>query len=106
MLAMEGEQNYEILDGVRRAKAAELSGHSTIPVKLNGVGEEFLVPLRNLYSPKSVIDTSGVRGLDWYKILRATKRGQILPAIEVAIGSRGIPIEKVSVPDDDISLFR
>ena len=59
----ENQQVYEILDGVRRSKAALICGHEAITAQENGVGPEIQVPLDALRSPKDEIDATGVRGL-------------------------------------------
>ncbi len=97
---------YEILDGVRRSKAAQLCGRETITARENGVGPEIQIPLATLRSPKGEIDATGVRGLSWGKILRATQNNVILPAIEVARGERGIPLTNVVIAGNDFDAFR
>lgn len=93
------EETYQIWDGVRRAKAALLCGRKTINARIVGVGEEIQIPLTRLRSPKDSIETRGVRGIDWGKVLRATRNGQIMAAIEIGPG-KGVPLEEVSVEDE------
>jgi hypothetical protein len=97
---------YEILDGVRRSKAALLCGRETIAAQENGVGPEIHVPLHALRSPKDEIDATGVRGLSWGKILRATQNDVSLPPVEVQKGTRGIPLADVVIVGDDFDAFR
>ena len=97
---------YEILDGVRRSKAALICGREAIIAQENGVGPEIQVPLDALRSPKDEIDATGVRGLSWGKILRATQNNVPLPPIEVAKGTRGIPLTDVVIAGDDFDAFR
>lgn len=104
--SVESRQIFEILDGVRRSKAALLCGRETINAKENGVGPEVQVPLDVLRSPKDEIDASGVRGLFWGKILRATQNDVPLPPIEVVRGTRGIPLTDVVIVGDDFDAFR
>ena len=100
------QQVYEILDGVRRSKAALICGRGTIAAQENGVGPEIQISLDALRSPKDEIDATGVRGLSWGKILRATQNNVTLPPIEVAKGTRGIPLTDVVVAGDDFDAFR
>jgi hypothetical protein len=88
-------QTFEILDGVRRAKAAELTGRQTIraEVQVRGkVVETLEAPLSSLRSPfKDAIEISGSpRQLQrWQDVLDATKAGEALPPIAVQPGSQG-----------------
>ncbi|MBC8143497.1 MAG: hypothetical protein H7Y38_18870 [Armatimonadetes bacterium] len=100
------ETIYEILEGVRRTKAAYVCGRETIAAQVNGVGAVIAVPIRNLRSPKDVIETSGVRGLAWERILRATRADVVLPPIEITPGNRGIPIADVSVVENELDAIR
>ena len=95
----DSETVYEIMDGVRRAKAALICGRDVIAAQINGVGTTIVVPLSTLRSPKREIDVSGVRGISWGKILRATQNGVHLPLIEIVLGTRGLPITEVIVED-------
>ncbi len=101
-----GEQLYEIVEGVRRAKAAWLCGRETIEAQISG-GPVFSIPIRSLRSPhKDEIDVSGLGGMRWDRVLRGTRAGLPLPPIEVVLGSRGKTIEEVRVPQDELDLFR
>ncbi len=101
-----GEQLYEIVEGVRRVKAAWLCGRETIEAQISG-GPVFSVPIRSLRSPhKDEIDVSGLGGMRWDRVLRGTRAGLPLPPIEVVLGSRGKTIEEVRVPQDELDLFR
>ncbi len=102
----EPPQVYEILDGVRRSKAALICGHDAIAAQENGVGPEMQIPLDALRSPKDEIDATGIRGLSWGKILGATQNSVALPPIEVAKGTRGIPLTDVVIAGDDFDAFR
>jgi hypothetical protein len=90
-----GSLSFEIVDGVRRAKAAELAGHTSIPanVEVGGrVVETIDVPLSSLYSPfKSAIDiTSSPSAMQRFQsVLNGTRSGDPLPPITVQPGSRG-----------------
>ena len=100
------EQLYEIQDGVRRAKAAWLCGHETIPAQIDGLGEVMQVPLAVLLSPKIRIENNGPRGGSWGVIYRMTQRHAELPSIAIIPGSHGIAIAEVEVADDELELFR
>lgn len=101
------EQLYEIQDGVRRAKAAWLCGHKTIPAQIGGAGPILQIPLKNLRSPhKDFIDATGVRGLDWGKTYRATQRGEVPYPIRVLPGQTGPALEEVRIEEDDLDAFR
>jgi ParB-like chromosome segregation protein Spo0J len=91
---------FEIVDGVRRAKAFELAGSRTIrAVILNAdgsQGSEIVVAIDDLRSPhKSDIDVSTAAKKDRYvRIWQAIQNGQgyHLPPILVQLGSRGTRI--------------
>ena len=103
---MDDEQTYEIDNGVRRAKAAHLCGRDKIDAQING-GPVFQVLIRNLRSPyKDAIDVAGISGVRWDRLLRATRAGVPLPPLEVTPGKRGKTIEEVSVPQNELDLFR
>jgi RHS repeat-associated protein len=96
-----GADTYEILDGVRRAKAAEMLGHKTIPANIydaagNLVGKTD-IPIDSLRSPKDLIDIAKeVDALRWQDTFTKTKAGSPIPPITVQPGSRGIPIKDVT----------
>jgi len=101
------ETLYEIQDGVRRAKAAQLCGLETIPAQIGGMGPVIHVALKNLRSPhKGVIDGTGVRGIDWGKMCRAALRGAAPSPIDVQIGDAGPTLEEVRIDEDDLDAFR
>lgn len=103
---MDDEQLYEIEEGVRRAKAAQLCGQETVRGRIGG-DPVFDVPVKNLRSPhKSAIDLAGTGGFRWRRILRATQAGENLPPIQIMPGGRGPTIEEVSVPDAELDIFR
>src|ERR1044071_2193958 len=95
-----GNATYEILNGVRRAKAAEIAGHTGIEAEIEvggrTVGRQTL-PLDALRSPKEAISTAG-SGLDrWLDTLGKTLSGSKPPAIRVTPGTRGTPIPDVQI---------
>jgi RHS repeat-associated protein len=95
------DQTYEILDGVRRATAAQLTGATTISAEVvdsnmlsHGVSE---LPIDQLLSPKQSIDLCG-GGFDrWNSVLEGTRAGNTLPPILVTPGASGIPISNVTI---------
>src|SRR5207248_7837147 len=96
-----GSSTFEILQGVRRARAFQLAGYSTVRAivqESDGTqGPEMEVPIDSLRSPfKSDIDMSTTRQADrFWRIWNAIQsgRGNQLPAIVVRRGSRGKRIE-------------
>ncbi|KFF03860.1 hypothetical protein IX38_10655 [Chryseobacterium luteum] len=94
--AKNGEQLFEIADGVRRAKAAEQLGLKTINATDNA-GKVFQVPLENLRSPlKSSIDVSTpLNQIRYDRIYESMKAGNKLPPIYVNPGNKGITIPNI-----------
>jgi hypothetical protein len=95
-----GNGSYEVLDGVRRAKAAAELGQETIAAEIQIGGKTVasgLVPVSSLLSPtKSAIDVSTSTGLQrWLSVLNGTRAGDALPSIIIQPGARGIPIPGV-----------
>ena len=99
--AEESSQTYQIMNGVRRAVAANLTGATTIQAEVvdanmvsQGVQQ---VPISLLLSPKDVIDLNG-SGLDrWNRVLQGTQTGATLPPILITPGGSGIPIGSVTI---------
>jgi RHS repeat-associated protein len=94
-------ETFEIIEGVRRAKANQLLGNSTVPAnifnaegKLVGQGNIAIDALR---SPnKSVIDISTQAQLDRYmSIQRGLQQGANIPPISITPGTRGVPIQDI-----------
>ena len=93
---------YEIVDGIRRAKAASELGHETIPaqiIKDGSLGEPFDVPLENLRSPKDFIKMEDSADYNkWMDRLEEVRTGDGFHPITVAPGSYGgIPIGDVTI---------
>lgn len=94
-------RTFEVLDGVRRAKAAELAGRMTITAEVRVGGrivETVEVPLSSLRSPfKSAIDVSSrpQQMQRFQDIVRGTTAGDPLPPITVQPGSRGPSISDI-----------
>jgi RHS repeat-associated protein len=95
-----GAETFEILNGVRRAKAAHIAGQTTIEAEVHVGGRVISrssIPIDALRSPKASISTAGA-GLDrWQDTVRQTMSGSRAPAITVTPGSRGTPIPHVSI---------
>jgi hypothetical protein len=95
---------FEIIDGVRRAKAFELSGAATVRVVLqrpDGTqGPEIEVPIDALCSPhKAAVDLSTPAQRDrFFRIVNAIRAGQgaRLPPLVVRPGTRGTRIKDLS----------
>jgi hypothetical protein len=87
------EKTFEILDGVRRAKAAEMAGKPTIGAEVIGSGGKVVeVPIEALRSPKAGIDATGSALPRWLSTLKQTLSGAEPPPILVQPGVRGTPI--------------
>ena len=90
---------FEILDGVRRSKAAEVAGQPSIKAEVFGWNGKIIdIPLEALRSPdKNVIDTAGSGLHRWLETLGKTMRGSQPPPILVQPGTRGIPVADIVV---------
>jgi hypothetical protein len=94
-------ETFEIIDGVRRAKANQLLGNQAVPANIfnaegNLVGQGN-IPVGALRSPnKSVIDMSTQVQADRYmRIQNGLQQGSTLPPISVTPGTRGVSIEDI-----------
>ena len=96
-------QTYEITDGVRRAKAAELAGHDTIWTQVGASTTEQRVPIKSLLSPKDEIDARGLGSERWLSVKRGmSQEPDLLPPIHVVPGTKGAPIHQVKVLGDSV----
>ncbi|MGV3598696.1 MAG: RHS repeat-associated core domain-containing protein [Bacteroidota bacterium] len=95
---IEAEQTYEISDGVRRAKAAQMLGKKTITAEVNSTGEIIEIPINNLRSPhKSAIDISNPGTLKRFNQIYESMETQGLKIpIFVSPGNRGILVEEIT----------
>jgi RHS repeat-associated protein len=97
------EQLYEIGEGVRRSKAADMLGQETIMAKIIREGQEDIyqeIPVSSLRSPKDFIDARDFDSADRFgTTLQKTRLAPVSEgsAIEVRLGSRGIPIKDVKI---------
>ncbi|CAM2070267.1 hypothetical protein SCOR_33150 [Sulfidibacter corallicola] len=95
-----GGELYEIGDGVRRSKAAQLNGHETINANIlkdNVVVANKDISINNLRSPhKDSIDMSTQEMRDRFKsVMDATRKGEIKTPIEVTPGGNGPKISEI-----------
>lgn len=93
-------QTFEILDGVRRAKAAAELGQTTIEaqVEIGGkVVQTGRVPIDALRSPfKSALDVSTPPLMQrWLRVFQGTRSGDPLPPIVIQPGASGTPIQQL-----------
>lgn len=93
-----GQPTFQIMDGVRRAKAAQLAGSSSIRAEVLGSGGKVVdIPLEALLSPKTSIDTSGAGLSRWLTTLQQTLAGSPPPPILVQPGGQGTPLTQVVI---------
>ena len=100
-----GRTLFEINDGVRRAKAADLTGRRTIPATVDGAGATRDVPVDDLRVPrgnrgKHAIDISTEAAEErWLDTYVRTAKGERPPPVDLrtAPGSDGVPIRDVPV---------
>jgi hypothetical protein len=95
-----GSDTFEIIDGVRRAKAADLAGQDTIRATVmqgDVATGEVDVPISQLLSPKEAIDVSSSPAQfgRWQSIMEGTQQGARLPNIQITPGTSGTPISGV-----------
>jgi hypothetical protein len=94
------EETYEIMDGVRRSKAAQMAGRTTMPARIDdgtgALGPLVELSIDNLRSPKDAIDISTTSRFKRFKeTFDKTRRGQTPPPIIVIRGTRGRMISDV-----------
>jgi hypothetical protein len=91
---------YEIVDGVRRAKAAQMSGLEAIPARIDdgtgALGPVLELQITSLRSPKDDIDISTTAKFQRFKnTFDKTRRGSLPPPIIVVRGGGGRLISDV-----------
>jgi RHS repeat-associated protein len=91
---------YQIIDGVRRAKAASELGQETLAAEVQVAGRTVAsgqVSVSSLLSwTKTVIDVSTPTNLQrWLSVLNGTRAGDPLPPIIIQPGTTGTPIPLV-----------
>ena len=100
---MAGDEWYEINDGIRRAKAALLTGRSMIRATIDGAPTARGVPLDSLRVPRANVgkhtiditrEAAEERWLDTYV---RTSNGEVPPPIDVRSAPRsdGVPLREV-----------
>jgi hypothetical protein len=98
--ANSADELFEIGEGVRRSKAAEILKKESIPARIirEGQAEELRdLPLTSLRSPREVIDASTLTDAErMASVLEGTRKGTV-PPIDVRPGSRGTPIKDVKI---------
>src|SRR4051794_1661666 len=94
---------FEILSGVRRAKAAESVGRATVTAEVLDPGGRLIavreLPLTVLLSPKGILDLRS-RAADLIRFRRLQSlllAGVTLDPIQVQPGTRGTPLVAVQV---------
>jgi ParB-like chromosome segregation protein Spo0J len=92
-------RTYRIIDGVRRAKAAELAGQKTIWAEVGESRLERKIPVRSLPSPNVVID---LRESDqrerWLNIKEGmAEEPDLFPPITIRRSSGGFPLAMVQI---------
>ncbi len=94
------DELFEIGEGVRRSKAADILSQETINARIirEGQKDEFRdIPLSSLRSPKEVINASNLTDAErMANVLEGTRKG-VMPPIDVRPGSRGTPIKDVKI---------
>ena len=96
---------FEIIDGVRRAKAVHLAaqrgvGDGRVRVLVLDAGRTVCaleVAASELLSPYATIELSGAGLLRWVHTLHETLGGQRPPPLVVRRGPRGTPIRDVTL---------
>ena len=96
-----GGETYRIIDGVRRAKAAQLTGKTTIPAKImeNGTTKCHVeIPIDKLLSPKEAIDVRSPTDMNRFlEKLDSAGKGKAPDPIEIEISPQGTPIKDVKL---------
>jgi len=99
---MAGAQTFMIMEGVRRAKAFDLAGLTTIPAIIQYDDGTTAGPLEvaidSLRSPKATIDMSNNTQADrFWRVWKGLQAGQaqLIPEITITPGSQGVLIRDV-----------
>ena len=100
---LSSNKTFEIVDGLRRAKAADLLGYTTINAHILDTESKIIdtreLSLDLLRSPyKESIDVSHRRKMDRFmEILNEIRSGFSPPPIIVQLGNRGLKISEVKL---------
>lgn len=95
------EQDYQIIDGVRRVKAAHLMGKQTISARVqnpDGTLQPVMqIAINSLRSPyKDAIDLITQTDVDrWFDVQTGTQRGDLLPPIIIQPGETGVTLDGI-----------
>ena len=92
-------QKLEIIDGTRRAKAAQEAGAKTIKAEVEVGGKTVKttdVKVKDLLSPKSEISTEGAGLSRMSNAVKNQAEGKVQP-IRVTPGNKGTPIKDVTI---------
>ena len=97
-------ETYEILDGVRRAKASQLAGTPTITARLfdqhsGKLLREFAVTIERLRSPHkhSIRRITRADQIRWDRVEKGAGEVPVpFPPISIVEGDRGLKIESIS----------
>jgi RHS repeat-associated protein len=97
----EADDVFEIIDGVRRSKAADLQGKTHIAAEIldgNVVVDVRNVKINSLLSPnKSTIDMStNVNTKRFLDVMEGTKTGSV-PPIQVRKGTKGVKVKDINL---------
>ena len=96
-----GDEAYEILDGVRRAKANSIVGNQSVVVDVfDNSGAKFLetktIDLTSLTSLRSEVDVSNLTNINRFAdVHQGVLSGSSMPNIKVREGSKGVSIQDV-----------
>ena len=95
-----GDETFEILDGVRRSKANEMLGNSTVRANIQESSKTIGtadIPVDKLLSPKKCINCRGpTNAKRMSKVVEEVRSGMAKP-IDVQRGTRGTPIADVEL---------
>jgi hypothetical protein len=89
---------YVIVEGVRRAKAAELLGWTEIACVIHGdpTGAVIELPLAALRSRRLTVEVdTAKKHARFYDLFRTMQSGQPIPPLVVTSGRHGVPITEV-----------
>jgi hypothetical protein len=101
------KRTYRILEGVRRAKSAQLAGQAAIWAEMAGREneDERKIDVGSLLSPKKYILLDSPRERDRWISIRdgMAQEPDLFPPIIVKPSTRGVPIKDVGIIDEGAS---
>ena len=95
------DELFEIGDGVRRAKAAEMAGHTHINANIFDQSGQLVgnqnIPINQLLSPnKNMIEVRNLQEIERFgSVHDATLKGTPLPPISVTPGTQGVSVSEI-----------